>query len=209
MSLVGVYRLHTAAQESWSLANFDDGLTTRSYLRADALGLHPTTTTFGTPEQNLVLHQGSNDHIELAPIRKCAEHLAHDNPLSLGTEILRRVKKALIEGADWVDDGRHTDSDQEYTLLRCFINCRLEADSIIDTESIGAPDALVLYGNPDEADDDQPDRSSIQNRTKLAWKELQKFYLSRAKVVFVTASTAGRTLLQVYKPIYCLIEEAC
>lgn len=124
--------------------------------------------------------------------------------LSLGDQIRTRLLKARREGSSWVHDWAH--SDDEYILLWYFLTQRIQLSRLgrAYVDIVGTTDATRM--EIDDAMDQQA--RSLENASLAAWRSLQHFYLRHARIVLVTASTAGRKVLRGFQAQRVIIDEA-
>lgn len=125
--------------------------------------------------------------------------------LSLGAQIQARILKALREGTGWTEDWAY--AADEYILIWQFLTQR------ILLSRIGRHYAADLTGSSEaeqDADDDEVQRlaTNYENASLNAWRSLQSLYLKHAKIILVTASTAGRKTLRGFRANRVLIDEA-
>lgn len=130
-------------------------------------------------------------------------------PLSLGDHILERLRKARAQPAQSVwtfEDYSEEESKKEFDLLWDFIALRQAAarHQVFFVELVGEsePQRQARFEDLDNV------QKNIVNETGKAWRNLQSFYIKNAKVVLVTAQTAGRRILKSYRADRVIIEEA-
>lgn len=132
-----------------------------------------------------------------------------NRPLSLGDHILQRLRKARAQRlrAQWTfDEYPPEESKREYDLLNDFIGLRHAAarQNVFYVEIIGetAPQRRARF---EELDDTQ---KFITKETAKAWRNLQTFYIKHARIILITAQTAGRRIMKGFRASRVIIEEA-
>lgn len=126
--------------------------------------------------------------------------------LALGKHIISRLERARGLGSKWPQDTPA--AREEFQLLWELMTWQraLAQEGRVFAEPIDLPSGC------DSIDDCEEEALTLHNRLVLglrhAWINLQRFYLSNAKIVLCTASTAGRKTLSSLKPAYVIAEEA-
>lgn len=150
------------------------------------------------------------DDATFSQVEQYVKRRIHTNrPLSLGDHILVRLKKARNERfkQNWTQDlYQQQESQVKYGLLWKFIGLRNLAKkhdiSFVDILGESQPQRQIRL---EELTQIQRD---ITRETTKAWRNLQAFYIKHAKIVFVTAQTAGRRILKSFRAQRVIIEEA-
>ncbi|KAK2777034.1 hypothetical protein FQN52_003261, partial [Onygenales sp. PD_12] len=119
-----------------------------------------------------------------------------NSDFSLGAYIIKRLGEFSDRSAYWPQD--------EVSRLQELIQWQWALDRM----RMG-----FVESTAEEFFSDGPDNPVTTERQAFlgfvqAWKTLQKYYVSRARLVLCTATTAGRAALRNYSPSYAIVEEA-
>lgn len=119
--------------------------------------------------------------------------------LSLGRLIISRVKNEIRSNASQPDKA---DDDGESEMLREFALWQQVLQRMKDLQV--EPIDLASTASNDFSENQR----ELQEGFQKLWGMLQEFYLKQARVMFCTATTAGRHILRGFRPQIVLIEEA-
>lgn len=111
-----------------------------------------------------------------------------------------------MEGPTWLET--RPNEFLEFQLIWTFLNIQreLEGENRLFAEPL---DLLEGVSSPELPQEQQEtEHESLAKSLKRAWIELQSFYISQARIIFCTASSAGRKSLWNYKPVCIVMEEA-
>ncbi|KAJ5800710.1 uncharacterized protein N7518_002778 [Penicillium psychrosexuale] len=203
---IGFYRLDT-----------DFGETPEMQMSPEMEGAEGTDATRQNPSscpgfqevEKELRERGISDNIWTTLTSAINSMTAPGRSSSLGRQIMSRINEAVSSGRL-----RQAKLDEESQLMLEFLTFQelLRREGRTFLEPADYEDALAVQVHGRAREGDQDDRQSlhqmiVQNYRRW-WLALQEFYLSRAKVVLCTASTAGRKSLRTFKPQIVLIEEA-
>ncbi|KAE8138859.1 P-loop containing nucleoside triphosphate hydrolase protein [Aspergillus pseudotamarii] len=178
---VGIFRLDTEYQEE-AESQFAPGIQAGS------------DTEFVSKIRSDLGQLGISDE-EFNLLRSSVESsTSKENKLSLGHHIIQRLDYAKWLGSRWLES-----EDEEVILLWTFLTYQeaLARRGFLFLEDVseGAADyrrAVVNAADTLVGEDSAEMLANLITRRKAAWRELQRFYLKRARIVLCTASTAGR-----------------
>ncbi|KAE8381602.1 AAA domain-containing protein [Aspergillus bertholletiae] len=131
--------------------------------------------------------------------------------LSLGSHIIERLEHAKRLGSAWLE----SDND-EMVLLWKFLTYQealarrgfLFLEDVVE-DAVEDPGATTNVGDTLVSEDDSAHMlAALISGRKAAWRELQQFYLQKARIVLCTATTAGRKVLRGLCPLTVIVEEA-
>lgn len=130
-------------------------------------------------------------------------------PLSLGDHILVRLRKAR-EQRDWTswtnDVYPPEESKEEFNLLWRFLGLRNVARNqesfLFDIIGETAAQCQVRYEALTER------QQWLAHESVKAWRNLQAFYVKNAKIILITAQTAGRRIMKSFPAHRVIVEEA-
>lgn len=99
-------------------------------------------------------------------------------------------------------------SDKKQDWLWKFITCQ---ELLRRHSSTSAPSTAIVPASRETNLDTatfELSAEGLAKQQKAIWTQLQELYLQDARIVFCTASTAGRKALRGFRPSYLIVEEA-